>query len=434
MNVVVLMGDHFRADALGALGNPLARTPNLDRLAGESVRFSQAFCQAPVCAPTRHSLATGRYCCDHGVLSNRHTPRPGLRTVAHAIEPLGYRRMQFGHMHWTDPAMDTGYEPLPDPSGWRREVSPEVAARYEWEAQSITRRTTGGPSPRRFEEYSGYHVAGNAIAHIQDAVERDEPFLCWVSFSEPHPPWYPPKEIYRQFDQSAIALPAEPPDDAPPPHPVVRGQQQEWAHLTEVEVRQITAGFYGMVALADAYCGMVLNALDRLGIRDETAVLFTSDHGEQLYEHRLFTKFCMREASVRVPMMIRVPGMSPGVRGELVEHVDVLPTVCDLAGAEMPSGLPGRSMAPLLDAGAETPEGWREAAFAEIAGVQGANLIRMARTATDKLNVYGGEPGEYYDLATDPGEFYNRIGDPAARPRIDVLHEALRAWEAANCV
>ena len=427
MNVVVLMGDHFRADALGAFGNPLARTPNLDRLAGESVRFSQAFCQAPVCAPTRHSLATGRYCCDHGVLQQAHaSPRPRGGPPSSP----GLRRIRFGHMHWISGGC--GFEPLRILGVAAGGVA-EVAARYEWEAQSITRRTTGGPSPRRSEEYSGYHVAGNAIAHIQDAVERDEPFLCWVSFSEPHPPWYPPKEIYRQFDQSAIALPAQPPDAAPPPHPVIRGQQQEWAHLTEVEVRQITAGFYGMVALADAYCGMVLNALDRLGIRDETAVLFTSDHGEQLYEHRLFTKFCMREASVHVPMMIRVPGMAPGVRGELVEHVDVLPTICDLAGAEMPSGLPGRSMAPLLDAGADTPEGWREAAFAEIAGVQGAGLIRMARTATDKLNVYDGEPGEYYDLAADPGEFYNRIGDPAARSRIEALHEALRAWEAANC-
>jgi choline-sulfatase len=431
MNVLVLMGDHFRADALGALGNPLARTPNLDRLLGESVRFSRAICQAPVCAPTRHSLATGRYCCDHGVLSNNHQPRQGLGTVAHALEPLGYRRMQFGHMRWTDRAMDTGYEPLVDHSAWRSAMPEEVLRRYDWEAQAITRRTTGGPSPRCLEQYSGYYVAQHAIRAMEDAVERGEPFLCWASFSEPHPPWYPPKEFYNHTGQSAVEIPAQPPAGAAPPHPVIQGQQREWAHLTEVEVRQITAGFYGMVALADAYCGMVLDALDRLGIRDDTAVLFTSDHGEQLYEHGLFTKFCMREASVRVPLMVRVPGTPPGVRDPLAEHVDVLPTICDLAGAETPEGLPGRSLAPLLGS-TEAPDGWREVAFSEIAGVKGSSLIRMARTATDKLNVYDGAPGEYYDLAHDPAEHHNRIADPAARPRIEALQAAITAWDAAN--
>ena len=99
-NILILMCDHHRFDALSCLGNPLAHTPNLDRLAAGSVRFTNCFNQALVCAPTRHSLATGRYCHAHGVITNRHKPYPGMRTIAHALQPLGYRRFNQGHIHW----------------------------------------------------------------------------------------------------------------------------------------------------------------------------------------------------------------------------------------------------------------------------------------------------------------------------------------------
>lgn len=433
MNVLVLMCDHYRSDGFGALGNPMAHTPNLDRLLDESVRFTNAFCQAPVCAPTRHSLATGQYTCTHGVLSNAHMPYPGMTTIGHALQPLGYRRFQQGHMHWTDRSMDDGYEEWIHHGRWREAMPEEVVRRYEWEAQGVTRRTTGGPSPRRYTEYSGHFVAQAAIRQMEEAVERDAPFLCWTSFSEPHPPWYPPVEYYARFDPACIALPAQRPPNTPRPHPLIELQQREWAHLTEVEIRQIHAGYWGLTALADSYCGLVLDALDRLGIRDETAVIFTSDHGEQLYEHRLFTKFCMREASVHVPLLVRVPGCRPGKRDDLVEHVDVFPTICDLVGADVPDTVGGASLLPLVE-GRPAPAGWRDAVFSEIADVRTVKDIQMVRTAKAKLNVYDGVAGEYYDLARDPQEFHNRIDDPDARPAIEELRERLEGWQARHCV
>ena len=112
MNILVLMSDHHRFDALGCLGNPLAHTPNLDRLAARSVRFASCYDQSPVCAPARHSLATGRYAHAHGVLTNSHKPFAGMHTVAHSLQPLGYRRFHLGHMHWTDPEMEARGLPL----------------------------------------------------------------------------------------------------------------------------------------------------------------------------------------------------------------------------------------------------------------------------------------------------------------------------------
>jgi choline-sulfatase len=181
----------------------------------------------------------------------------------------------------------------------------------------------------------------------------------------------------------------------------------------------------------DGYIGMVLDALDRLGIRDETVVVWTVDHGDQMWEHELFLKFVMREASVRVPLLIDAPGIEPGVRSELAEHVDLFPTLCDLVGAPIPDTVQGRSLAPLLGA-APAPAGWRDAVFSQIGNVQMIRTTTGAQASAAALNVYDGEPGEFYDLAADPSEFYNRIADPTCSDAISALHARLRAWEQEN--
>jgi len=424
-NILVLMCDHHRFDALSCLGNPLARTPNLDALAERSVRFANCYTQSPVCSPARHSLATSRYAHAQGVTTNAGMPLPGMVTIAHALQPLGYRRFNLGHMHWKDLGMDTGYEPWITHQAWRNAMPKPVMDRYEWEAQGRTRRTTAGPSPRTREQYSGYYVAKNAIAQIEQAAGRDEPFLCWAAFSEPHPPFYPPKDIYESFDQSAIELPKQAPPDATPPHPYILHKRREWAHLTEVELRQMLAGYYGMVQLVDGYIGMVLDALQRLGVAEDTIVVWTVDHGDQMGEHEMFLKFCMYEASVHMPLLISVPRRAPGVREEFVEHVDLVPTLCDLVGAETPASMQGTSLTALLDGG-RAPDGWRDAVFSQIGDV------RMVRTAEWKLNTYGGEPGELYDLKSDPDEFNNRVADPACADTVRTLAGRLGQWEQAN--
>ena len=422
MNILVLMGDHYRFDAFSCLGNPLAHTPNLDALAARSVRFENCFTQSPVCAPARHSLATGQYAHVHGVLNNGHKPYPGMFTIAHALEPLGYRRLNLGHMHWADPQMDSGYEPWISKTMWREQMPPKVLARYDWEAQGTTRRTTGGPSPRTREQHWGYTVATESIRLMEEAVKSGEQFLCWTAFTEPHPPFYPPREFYDLIDQSQIQLPEQAPAKAPPPHDRILKMRKEWEHLTDVEVRHILAGYYGMVALVDSYCGMVLDGLDRLGIRDETIVIWTSDHSNQMWEHELFLKFNMYEASVRVPLLIDVPQGNPDVRSELVQHIDVFPTLCELLDITRPTSVQGASLVPLLSNGL-TSDGWRDTVFSQISNVQ------MARTEEWKLNVYDGTPGNLYDLKNDPQEFHNKIADPDCAHTVKSLMNGIKEWQ-----
>ena len=163
-------------------------------------------------------------------------------TIAHALQPLDYRRFHLGHMHWTDREMDNGYEPEVTAAMWRETMPDRVLRRYDWESDGRTRRTTAGPSTRSREEYWGYHVATESIRQIEEAVANNENFISWTSFTEPHPPFFPP-EIYAQIDQAAIKLPGHPPPDAPVPHERIRRIQREWAHLTEVEIRQLIAGY-----------------------------------------------------------------------------------------------------------------------------------------------------------------------------------------------
>jgi len=427
VNVLVLMSDHHRFDALSHLCNPLAITPNLDKLAERSVHFESCYDQSPVCAPARQSLATGRYAHAQGVITNRHQPFPGMHTIAHSLKPLGYRRFHLGHMHWTDRSMDNGYEEEITAAMWRETMSEKVLERYDWENDGRTRRTTAGPSPRSFEEYWGYHVASESVRQIEEAVSNGENFISWTSFTEPHPPFFPPKEIYEQIDQSAIDLPEQRPSDSPLPHPRIQRMQQEWAHLTEVEIRQLIAGYYGMVNLVDGYCGMVIDAIDRLGVRDDTVIIWTADHGDQQWEHELFLKFNMREASCHVPLFIDVPGQAAGSLSELVEHIDLFPTICDLVGAEVPDSVQGRSLVPSMKNG--SPEaGWRDAVFSQIGDMQ------MIRTETEKLNIYGGESGEYFNLAEDPKEFHNRIDDSACADRVAALRSRFDQWYAETAV
>ena len=239
-----------------------------------------------------------------------------------------------------------------------------------------------------------------------------------------HPPFRPPAELYRLAPVDSITLPQWPPEGAPRPHPRISAMQEEWAHLTDFEFRQMLAGYYGMVALVDYYAGLMLDTIERLGIRDETAIIWHSDHGDQAGEHRMMLKFNMREGSVRVPLLISAPGISPGRCDALVEQVDVFPTICELLGVDTPVSVQGRSLLPLLQG--RQPGTWREACFSQIGSME------MIRTRDWKLNVYDGEPGELYHLAEDPEEFYNLIEDSDCRAKAGELHQRLLAWRAEN--
>lgn len=414
MNIFLLICDELRFDALGYNGNPYVKTPNIDRLAQKSVRFENCYCQAPICAPSRFSIATGQYPFNHGVINNDNMmPNPDTQTIGHVLKNMGYKSLKVGD-GWNDKMKDSGFE--------ANSVSIKLTAdrldeeKYKhlcWEREEITRRTTGGPSTRSQEEYEGYLATDLSLKLIREAADKNEKFFIWNSIIEPHPPYYPTKEIYEKIDQSLLPLPDEIPDSAPLPHKSVTKWREQWKHLTGVEKRQIKAGYYGLVEQADNNIGRILNLIDELELWDDSIIVFTADHGEQLGDHNIFNKMVLREQSVHVPLCIYHPNIKPGVRTQFVEHVDLLPTICDLIGMDIPEATDGISLKKLLESEV-TPDGWREAVYSQI-----SNNI-MIRTSKWKLNLYDGVPGELYDLKDDPREHHNLISN---NEYLGIIHE-----------
>jgi arylsulfatase A-like enzyme len=428
-NILILTTDHHRFDAFSPYHPGLCYTPNLDRLAQTSVRFDHCYCQSPVCQPARFSIASGLYVGAHGVVFNESgPPRPDFRTIGHALAPHGYRRFNVGHMHWSNTEgdvlvpFDTGFEPWITRARWRETQTDDVLSRFDWENQRTTRLTTGGPSSRTRDQYWGYHVATETMRQISEAVEQNEPFLAWASIWEPHPPFYPPKDCYEGVDQNLISLSTSGSSRSDSTIERFEQRRKRWAHLTDVELRQMIAGYYGMVALADEYVGMILDNLDELGVRDETLIIFTSDHGEQLWDHELFLKFVFYEQSVHVPLFFSHPSFVPSVRSELVEHVDLVPTICDLLSIDPPGRVNGRSLKPELYNESDGDDHPEKVVFSEIWN------NTMIRTREHKLNFHGDEPEELYDLRLDPGEFENRIQDLAYDAVIADLVERTANW------
>jgi arylsulfatase A-like enzyme len=416
MNFLVLICDELRYDALKCNGNPYVDTPNIDRLAARSVRFSKAFTSAPICSPARHSLMTGKYVATHGVLTNGMKPVDGLVTVADLLNERGYYSAQIG----------AAPKPLREGRGFETPALPDLEESLsedkkkvlEWEHSTLTLRYTAGPSRRTMQEHRGFPVAEKAVQMLEEAASSGQKFHFWIGFVEPHPPFYPPKEFYAKFDQSKFKLPDEVPAQAPAPHPSITNRQERWSHLTDVEKRQMMAGYYGLVEMVDGFVGMVLDTLDRLKLADDTMIIFTADHGEQLGDHGMYTKFVMREPSVNVPLMVAHPSLAPGDCEELVGHVDLFPTLCDYAGAAAPSDLHGMSLRPLLE-NKKAPERWREEVISQI------NEHQMVRTREWKLNVYDGEPGELYRINEDPKEHINLLGNPAYSQIVEQLSATL---------
>ena len=403
MNILVIMCDQLRYDAISSNGNPYVKTPNLDRLAKKSVNFTSAYTTSPLCAPVRYTMATGLLPYNHGVIDNHKMHIPGIRTIAHVLGEKGYASSNMGHMHWNDEDLwDTGYDERLARDIDVTKFTKRELTRLNWELSSPLDSYVGGPGTMGKERYWSWFTKNEAVRKLREYKEGDKPFLCWCSFHEPHPPFYAPRDLYESIDKDSLPLPKMPPVDAPPAHPSVQEKTKAFAHLTNYEHRQYKGAYYALTQMVDEFVGDVLNTLDELDLWKDTMVLFTIDHGDQMGDHGLYSKFVFREASVHAPFMVYHPDYTPGVRDQFVLHSDVFPTLCDFAGAEIPDYCQGSSLRALLEKD-ETPQGWRKHAVS----TNSTNF--MYRTKKWKLNMFAGEPGELYDMENDPDEFYNLI-------------------------
>ena len=418
-NLLFLCSDQHQAAASGCYGHHQALTPHIDEIASEGVRFARAYCQAPVCVPSRGSIITGNYPSRHGARILRDPLPDDARTAAHLFADRGYSTAAIGKMHFVDETRRHGFAHRVNAETHNARLTREELREFRRD-QGEGGGTSGRPSRMPERLFRDTFYAEEAVRFLR--AHRDKPFCLWASFFMPHTPLVPHRTYWDLYHGSRLDLP-ERPDAALESgfhgH-LVRAKERGWYQQTDEELRDAIRGYYGNVSQMDANVGRVFDTLRELGLERDTVVVYTSDHGEMAGAHRMWTKHNMYEQSVRVPLVIRTPDRAGAgsAREQIVEQVDLLPTVAELCGLDVPSEVDGRSFAPAVRGRSHAE---REFAYSEYYFCHrvftadnrfvGKPPILMVRTKRWKLNYLSWERSELFDLESDPGEFRNVIDD-----------------------
>ncbi|BCS33237.1 sulfatase [Luteitalea sp. TBR-22] len=426
-NVLLITNDEQRHDALGAAGNPVIRTPNMDRLAREGVLFERNFVQSPQCVPSRSAMHTGRYPHVTRTMTNQHELPEDEETLADILDARGYATAAIGDEPFAPTnamggfrqfyATDPDWLALLDAKGWGPRAA-EHRARARRGFQNLP-----APWPEELDETT--YFAGKAIEYITG--RRDRPFFLHVNFRRPHFPFDPPAPYDRMYAGASFPASHSRPgemDGKPPSHAQALADTggADLRTMTAADLEQIKSYYYGMVSLNDTHIGRILDTLEALGLASRTIVIVTADHGEMLGDHGLLFKAgYMYDEVVRTPLLMRAPGKLPAGRRvtTLTEAIDIMPTVLELLEMAPSPRIQGRSLLPQV-AGTSAS---RDAVYAEFPAT------KMIRTDDWKLVHYVGQPlGELYDLRQDPNELHNLFADEAHREIKAQLLARLLDW------
>jgi len=477
-NFLLITTDQQRWDCLGCYGNPVIQTPNIDRIAARGVRFDSAYCQNPLCMPARVSILTGRYVRNCRVWCNGVPGWESEITLPRLLSGAGYETLALGKMHFTPFGHRTELPVDESTELWKNDPPYDWSGPYfgfEQIQLCVSHNSPYGHYGKFVEENFGDSVEkacgfgfsrqaalGDAVhpqvwksalpveAHsstwlgnvADDFIRRDHdrPWFTWLSFPDPHHPCAPPQPYCDRYDPMDMPDPAEREgelDDKPPHYRDYKYGQFHGEggtgprNETDAQIRHFQAHTYGMISLIDDNVGRVLNALAETGQDKNTVVLFTTDHGDLFGDHGLLFKGpFMYDALTRVPFIMRIPelgqhGEPVGLigagqaRDELIGHVDIAPTILDLAGVELPDSVEGRSLLPVLRRQAEP----RSAILTEFhSGYRPDLNIKTIHTPEWILSYYPGKPyGELYDRQRDPNQFVNLYDKPELRSVRDEL-------------
>jgi len=451
-NILLIIDDQHNPRAMGWTGQTQVVTPHLDRLAGQSVAFANAYCNSPVCAPTRHCIYTGLHTPQHGVLMNEIPMREDVTTIIARLNRAGYTTANVGKMHnapythrrdfqyvlnhefFTSDGGITHYGPwlrrelarrgLKAPARrWSRPVTPgartwlqdaKCIAHVNWMSEDLT--------PEHW-------ITDQSLAFIKDQLAHrpDKPFFLHASYFPPHHPYGPIRKYAEMYDPEKINL---------PPNHDPAAMRRWWrsrkgaGELTDAEVRRWIAMYFGFVTQLDAQIGRLLAGLDKLGVADNTIVIFTADHGDLLSEHSKFYKGLMYEASAGVPMLIRWPGKAkPRREKALVSHVDLSSTILAAAGITPPEEMVGRDLSPLLSG-----RPWEERPVFSVIHHRMPFSNMMWRKGDYKLIAFPPRGRskemryELYYMARDPYEQKDLAGDLASAAVLKTMTDELTAY------
>ncbi|MFO7945400.1 MAG: sulfatase-like hydrolase/transferase [Armatimonadota bacterium] len=445
-NVLIFMTDQQRADVIDP-AHP-CRTPNIQRIIDGGVHFRQHYTQTAHCCPSRASFMTGHYPSQHGVWNNiltntRFSPglNDGIRCFSEDLAENGYNLSFAGKWHVS------GVE-NPADRGWKElEVTARATDRHESRLQSIVDAVAEEPQdrprqdgelfrpgwmnrdiygsipdggPKGYENLRDYEVVQSAIEELPGLTSQDEPWMLFCGTTGPHDPFIVPEKYATMYDPDEVELPESFWDTLEDkPRVYDRMRRQYWGQMSEREVRESIAHYWGYCTMLDAMFGELLQALEETGELDNTIVIYTSDHGDYCGDHGLYCKGVPAfEGAYHVPLAIRWPqGIKNTQRtcDEFTTHSDMAMTFWELAGNRPPDdNMPGRSIVPLLED--RVPDDWRDAMHLQFNGVEVYYTQRTVFTKDWKYVYNAFDYDELYDLNADPHEMHN-LAAPCRNPR-----------------
>ncbi|MGQ7871015.1 sulfatase [Sunxiuqinia sp. sy24] len=425
LNVLFIIADDLTASAVSAYENKACHTPNIDKLAGEGMRYTKAYCQYPVCGPSRASFMSGYYpnaTTTYGYVSGRENIGPERKTWSQLFKDNGYYTARVSKIfHMGVPIdIELGSDGTDDPASWNEKFNSKGP---EWLAAGEGELVQGNPDGNlpikggnvmtivKADGDDLVHADGKTAKKACELIRqhKDKPFFLAVGFVRPHVPFVAPKEYFGPYPFEAVDVPEKVEgdwDDIP-----TRGINYVTSvngKMNEVQEKKAVAAYYASVSYMDAQVGKVLNTLEEEGLDENTIVVFTSDHGFHLGEHSFWMKVSLHEESVRVPLIIKVPGKKPAVCNSFAELIDLYPTAAELVGLEYSEHIQGKSLVKTLD----NPQiSVRDMAFSVTQGGK-SFLLRTNKWAFIQYNEDASAGSELYDMENDPKQYTNLAEHP----------------------
>lgn len=436
-NIVLLYVDQQRWDTIRYAGNPHIHTPHLDQLAQDGVLFDQAFCNNPVCMPSRQSMLSGQYPSTIGCMTNGIEMREDIPILPAYLTPYGYHTANIGKLHFLNhsnrdhriPHPHYGFDQviISDEPGcyddayikWVEEQAPDQVENCRCSTppiclgKSIFKQPRNTHEPYIFEgpeelTHSAF-VASETIRYIEQ--HQHHPFLVIAGFYAPHCPLNPPQRFVDMYDRDSLPLP-------------VMNEGENELGLSDQEWKTVKQYYYALISHVDDQIGQILTTLKNLQLYEKSIILFTSDHGEHLGDHGLIQKGPPgTDSCSRVPLIVSAPGRikNLGIRQELMEAVDIVPTLIDFCGIQVPPALQGNSFRPLLEGRTyqARPSAYLE--FREPFDISWKTI--RTQTARYAVNNLGTET--LFDLSQDPDELQNIAAQPSATELLQTMRQEL---------
>lgn len=415
-NVLFIMADDLNTD-LGCYGHPTVRSPQIDRLAARGIRFERAYCNYPVCNPSRTSMLSGRHADRTGVVDNVTPPRTRLKDAVMLPEHFrnnGYVVRKVGKIFHTG-------DDFEDPRSWDVDVREDKTSKSPPDEQIVMK--SGHVVILNAEDKQTWdgRVSTVAVEWLEELSRQESPFFIAAGFRRPHTPYITPETYFRWYDPDKLVPNAGPVShlDGIPDLALTYKFRKQERFPNDSQAGTIMAAYYGSISFMDAQLGHILDAVDRLQLWDSTTVVFVSDHGYHLGEHGgLWHKMTLFEEGTRVPLILASPQANRhGAARGIVELIDLYPTLCELSGLPLPEGLQGKSFLPLL---ADPRSPGKNSALTVVSRGRNQTAVlqldpdvmgRSLRTDRYRYTLWPNGKQELYDHSTDPNEWENLASD-----------------------